>query len=468
MVFGRWKEELVEATRDIHARKPVDLLLTSASPYTFFAPALDLWEQSKVPFILDYRDAWAIDIINDKPAFTPTSRKGRIERRLMDAAHEAWFVNTPIRDAYAELYPERGKDFHVVRNGSDVAIGTDRIPLRQPGPEEGLTFGYLGTVTFTPNRTRDICEGWKLAGERSELIARSQLHFRGHIGAGAARGVNAHSRIINSFGRYGVSFGGPVAKGDTAAVYASWDALMLCLVGGRYVTSGKVYDYISTGLPVMSVHEKDHAATEILAEYPLWVQNEGLEPEQLADAFIETAKLVDSASVEDRERARRYAERYERYAQIQPAVDRLTSQFTATAKVPPSDRASAPTPHADHQTIAFVYTSPPTVMVVDSIKRIREQGGRVVILGPQIKGYEKAADVADGGFIFLRQRFVPVYVDPDNRPRRYSLPWASIVARNLTRKATQKPAKRVLGPPRCGGSPPSTTARPWPCSTGPM
>ena len=83
-------------------------------------------------------------------------------------------------------------------------------------------------------------------------------------------------------------------------------------------------------------------------------------------------------------------------------------------------------------------------MVVDSIKRIREQGGRVVILGPQIKGYEKAADVADG-FIFLRQRFVPVYVDPDNRPRRYSLPWASIVARNLTRKATQKPAKRVLG-----------------------
>jgi hypothetical protein len=104
----------------------------------------------------------------------------------------------------------------------------------------------------------------------------------------------------------------------------------------------------------------------------------------------------------------------------------------------------APTPHADHQTIAFVYTSPPTVMVVDSIKRIREQGGRVVILGPQIKGYEKAADVADG-FIFLRQRFVPVYVDPDNRPRRYSLPWASIVARNLTRKATQKPAKRVLG-----------------------
>ena len=326
-VFGRWHDELVAATRAAHERKPADLLLTSAAPYTFFAPALDLYKQSQVPFVLDYRDAWAIDIINDKPAFTANSRRGRLEAELMTHAHGAWFVNTPIRDAYAKLYPQRDSDFKVVRNGSDVAIGTNRIDLRHPDPQEGLTFGYLGTVTFHPNRTRDLCEGWRLASERSELIARSSLVFRGHVGAGAARGVNAHSRIINSFGRYGVSYGGPVAKADTASVYASWDALVLCLVGGRFVTSGKVYDYISTGLPVMSAHERDHAAAEILEDYPLWVRNESLDPEDLAAAFIKTAELIESASVEDRERARVYAERYERYAQIQPHVEELTGQF---------------------------------------------------------------------------------------------------------------------------------------------
>lgn len=332
LVFGRWHDELIAATRAVHERKPADLLLTSASPYTFFAPALDLFKQSQVPYVLDYRDAWAIDIINDKPAFPPNSRRGRFEAELMEHAHSAWFVNTPIRDAYAELYPARDLDFKVVRNGSDVAVGTNRIPLRHPEPDEGLTFGYLGTVTFPPKRTRELCEGWKLAAERSELIARSSLVFRGHIGAGSARGVSAHSRIINAYAEHGVSYGGPVAKADTASVYSSWDALVLCLVGGRYVTSGKVYDYISTGLPVMSAHERDHAATEILDEYPLWVRNESLDPEDLAAAYIATADLVESASVEDREKARSYADRYERYAQIQPQVEQLTAQFAPTAE----------------------------------------------------------------------------------------------------------------------------------------
>lgn len=330
-VFGRWRKPVTDALLAQHERKPADLVLTSAAPYTFFAPALALHEAAGVPFVLDYRDAWAIDIINDKPAFGPTSRKGRIERRLMNALEEAWFVNSPIRDAYAGLYPDRADDLHVVRNGSDVALGTDRIPLRQPSPEEGLTFGYLGTVTFHPERTRVICEAWADARERSPLLSRSRLEIRGHVGAGAGRGTNAHARIIHQFAGQGVSLGGPVAKADTAAVYASWDVLVLCLVGGRYVTSGKVFDYVSTGLPVVSVHERDHAAREILKDYPLWVPNESLSREDISAAFVRAAEMTVGATVAQREEARDYAHRYERYAQIQPAVDRLTARFGADA-----------------------------------------------------------------------------------------------------------------------------------------
>lgn len=339
-VFGRWRRPVTEALFEAHARKPADLVLTSASPYTFFAPALALHEKEGVPFVLDYRDAWAIDILADVPAFTPNSRKGRLERRLMDALEEAWFVNTPIRDAYAQLYPEQADRMHVVRNGSDVATGTDRIPLRRPTPEQGLTFGYLGTVTFPPERTRQICQGWVEARGRSEVLARSRLEFRGHVGAGSARGANTHARIIHQHAAHDVHLDGPVAKGDTAAVYASWDVLVLCLVGGRYVTSGKVYDYVSTGLPVMSVHERDHAAAEILDQYPLWVRNDGLESGDIADAFVEAAEMALSASLAQREAARSYAERFERYAQIQPAVDRLTARFGATSTSPVKERTA--------------------------------------------------------------------------------------------------------------------------------
>jgi hypothetical protein len=336
-VFGRWRKPVTDALFAAHDRKPADLVLTSASPYTFFAPALALHQKEGVPFVLDYRDAWAIDILNDVPAFTPTSRKGRIERDLMDSLTEAWFVNSPIRDAYAALYPEQADRMRVVRNGSDVAVGTDRIPLRGPDVEHGLTFGYLGTITFNPARTRAICEAWVEARSRDPLLARSRLEIRGHTGAGAARGTNAHARVIHEYAEHGVLLDGPVAKGDTAAVYSSWDVLVLCLVGGRYVTSGKVYDYVSTGLPVMSVHERDHAAAEILGDYPLWVPNASLEVHDIADAFVRSAEMAVQATPEQREAARAYATRYERYAQIQPAVDRLSARFGAIARQTPEE-----------------------------------------------------------------------------------------------------------------------------------
>lgn len=332
VVFGRWRKSLVAAAHEVHERKPVDLVLASASPYTFFAPALDLNEKHGVPFVLDYRDAWAIDIIGDKPAFEPNSRKGRLERRLMDRAHEAWFVNRPIRDSYRDLYPQDASKLHVVRNGSDVAVGTSMIPLRQPDLYDGLVFGYLGTVSFTPAFTRILCQAWRLAREQDPVVAASRLEFRGHIGAGASRGASGHVRVIAQFADDGVSYLGPVAKADTAAVYAGWDALVLALVGGRYVTSGKVYDYVSTGLPVMSAHEPVHAAAEILDGYPLWVSNEGMDAQCLARAFIETAHLVVKATTQDRQKAREHAAQFERYAQIEPAVVRLGEHFSSKAQ----------------------------------------------------------------------------------------------------------------------------------------
>ncbi|MGA8045841.1 MAG: hypothetical protein WCA30_06185 [Dermatophilaceae bacterium] len=455
-VFGRWREPMTTALLEVHERHPATLVLTSASPYTFFAPARTLNEDHDVPFVLDYRDAWAIDIIGDRPAFAPDDRKGRIEADLMDSMTESWFVNTPIRNAYAELYPSRADDLHVVRNGSDVALGTDRIAFRHPDPHHGLVFGYLGTVTFTPERTRAICLAWRKARESSDVLSRSRLEFRGHIGAGSAKGVNAHARIIHDHRGDGVTYGGPVAKGDTAALYGSWDVLVLALVGGRYVTSGKVYDYISTGLPVVSVHEKDHAATEILAEYPLWTATESLEVDDIAAAFVAAAEQAVTASDETRKEARDYAHRYERYSQIAPAVRRLTERFapdTAPRPNAPTDETRAAEVTAPHpvssadvsgERVVFVATTPPGATVVQAMERIRTAGARVSFVTRQIKGYERAAAVADET-VLVRSTIGAVPVDKSNPPKRFSPAWVRIVATNLTRKATHKPLSKVRG-----------------------
>lgn len=445
-VFGRWHDELIAAVREISDRRRPDLLLTSAAPYTFFAPAHDLWQRDRIPYVLDYRDAWAIDILKDVPAFAPDSRAGQLEADYIDHAQEAWFVNQPIRDAYAGLYPTAADKLHIVRNGSDVAVGTSRIPLRQPSADQGLTFGYLGTVTFDARRMLALCEGWRLAAEQNDLIRRSRLVFRGHLGTGSARGVTPQAAIIAAHEKYGVSFDGPVAKADTAAVYESWDALVLTLVGGRYVTSGKVFDYISTGLPVMSVHEWDHAAVEILRDYPLWVRNDGVEAEDLAEAFVQCAELVVSASIEDRRRARSYAERFERYAQIQPAVDRLTERFApdlAGQPHPPQvdppakseqdvhTESAPPVPHAEGERIVVVHTVPVNDAVPDALRQLRRRGAHVHVICPATVASPELADAASTVTLLNKASSA---VQVDEPLTKYSPPWVALVARNLTRR----------------------------------
>lgn len=449
IVYGRWHDAIVEYVREADAARPADLFLTSASPYTFFAPALDLHRRRGTPFVVDYRDAWAIDILKDRKAFEPDSREGRFEAELLTAATEAWFVNEQIREAYADLYPQWADRFHVVRNGSDVAAGVEPPPVRLPDPQRGLTFGYLGTMTFDVARITALCEGWRLARERSPLLSRSRLEFRGHLGTGAARGATAQADVIERNADLGISYGGPVNKAETGSVYAGWDVLVLCLVGGRFVTSGKVYDYMATGLPIMSVHQWEHAAVEVLSDYPLWIRNEGLDAEDIADAYVAAAQRAVEASIADHEQARAVAQRYERYAQLAPAIARLSERFGALASAPPAGSAESARPRsagedatqapdARGQEVLLFHTTPLTPRVSAGIAQIRSAGGRVTLVGPDAT--ERDPDAADE-VIELRRPTAPIQRhETSGKPGQVQR--ARIIATNLYRKQV---LTRVVG-----------------------
>ena len=68
----------------------------------------------------------------------------------------------------------------------------------------------------------------------------------------------------------GVVNRGAYAKTDAAKAYAETAALVFCVPGARFVTSGKVFEYMATGKPIVSVHEPGITAADVLTGYPLW------------------------------------------------------------------------------------------------------------------------------------------------------------------------------------------------------
>ena len=277
--YGIWAKPLVAAAERIHRRRPVDLVIATATPNVDFAPADRLFRKDGVPYVMDYRDAWTLDVFSGKTLHEDEPIVGTIEQRLLAGAHEIWFVNEPIRQWHMKKYPEAAGRMHVVANGYDPQFAP--LPAtRTPDPEHSLRFGYIGTLNLKVP-VAEFAAGWARAREDHPSIRKASTHFWGYLGY-YANPVVALADLFRNEAERGISFEGPLPKTQVRDVYEGLDVLLLVLGSGRYVTSGKVFEYAASALPIVSVHDPLSAAGDVLRDYPLWLPAASLEPADIA------------------------------------------------------------------------------------------------------------------------------------------------------------------------------------------
>ena len=208
----------------------------------------------------------------------------------------------------------------VVANGFEEYGSPLTVPVRA-GREQGLVFGYIGTITDKVP-FRELVEGWAIARARGGLISNARLSLRGYLGHFGTVSEQLQAALDRGRG-LGIRYEGPVSKADIAGAYAGFDALVLALGTGRYVTSGKVYEYAATGMPVAAIHDPGNAATDVLQGSPVHVPVAEVTPEAIADALEETARRALSQTPQERTAAQEAASRYSRSAQLAPRIEAL-------------------------------------------------------------------------------------------------------------------------------------------------
>ncbi len=317
LTYGRWRPELEKAAARVHARRPVDIAIGTANPNVDFATGSYLSRRHGIPYVMDYRDAWGLDVFSGEDLGSWVPGRTRVERRLLAGAAEVWFVNEPIRAWHARRFGGADR-MHVVANGYDEYDVPLTVPVR-PERADGLVFGYIGTMSDQVP-IEPLVRAWRLAREDGRLprSARLAVHgYVGHYGSGLAADTLARAEAD------GVSFRGPVSKSRIGEVYTGFDALVLALGTGLYVTSGKVYEYAATGIPIVSVHDPGNAATDVVKDAPGWVGTRSLDPADIADALVRTAAIAAAQTPAERAAAQRWGAQYARRAQLQPRIDAL-------------------------------------------------------------------------------------------------------------------------------------------------
>jgi glycosyltransferase involved in cell wall biosynthesis len=312
--YAPWIPRVYRHVRRLHAEAPFNLVLATGNPYSAFAAAWALGRTLRIPYVIDYRDSWTLDQFGEKPAFEPSSPVWKWERRLVEGAARTVFVNDAQRQWHAERYPSAADRMRVVENGYDPEVfGETADELRVE--DRPLRLGYIGTIT-QQLPLEPFFAAWRLARASAEL-GDAEVRFYGHLGffPNQTRRILAALPVGEGIG---VTYEGPVPKASIADVYDELDILLMIIPSSKYVTAGKVYEYMAAGKPIVTVHEPWTGAREPLEGYPLAFTVDDLEPETLAHALTEAAKAARHVDPETVRRCKEHASRFTRAAQLAP------------------------------------------------------------------------------------------------------------------------------------------------------
>lgn len=314
--YGSWRPALEASADEVHRRHPVDLVLGTANPNVDFIPGLYLQDQYGVPYVMDYRDAWQLDVFSGARLTNAGSEVAKLEARLINGAEAVWFVNEPILKWHAELYPQSARRFHVVANGYDESPAT-----AERTADDMLVFGYIGTISAAVPIDA-LLAGWKRARELSPTLGSARIELWGHLNH---TGVPNQSVVgqLETLAENDITYHGAVAKHDIGSVYERFDALLLVLGTGRYVTSGKVFEYAATGLPIASVHDPMNAASDVLRDAPAWFPAADLSADAVAAALISSAAAAKAQTSAERVAAQEWAKQFQRAQQLDPQIKAL-------------------------------------------------------------------------------------------------------------------------------------------------
>lgn len=348
--YGPWVPGVLARLMKIHRRHRIDVTLATGNPYSCYQAVWGFRKAAGVPYVLDSRDSWTLNLFTGEPAFPDGHAAHQWEQRTFAEAELISFVNMPLLHWHQRQYPEEAHKMVVVANGYDEASTSALVPgaasdapdeavdvresaeatqanqdLEPEDPQpaedvEPVRLGYVGTLTA--NQPHDLVwEGWRRA-KHDDRLPHAVADLYGHLGFFGVSGVVRNMLPLRDATQQ-VIWHGAVEKSDIANAYASLDVLLMIVADSPYVTSGKVFEYMSTGKPVLGLYEQDCAVSDVLDDYPLLVRARSLDPDDIADAFVEVVAMAGTVTEEQRETARAYAARFERTRQLAPLETRL-------------------------------------------------------------------------------------------------------------------------------------------------
>jgi len=231
-------------------------IISTAPPYTSHSLGARLSRITRLPLVLDYRDAWTYNPFGGAPTLFHAAGWRLAEQRVLSAASAVVTVTDAMADDYRRRFRSEAPVF-TIPNGYDEADFDGVVPERRGK----FTVVYAGKLyegrdpaTFLEGVRRGIASGAFGAGD-------IEIRFVGAAPDGATAAVKASGLPVVTRNN--------VSHREAVSEIISAHASLLIIGGGPAMgttLTGKIFEYLRAGRPIIAMVPPDGAAARLIAE----------------------------------------------------------------------------------------------------------------------------------------------------------------------------------------------------------
>lgn len=252
-----WKRFAFSKAIQIIQKEKIDLLFSSSPPHSVQVIAKEIAMQTGLPWVADLRDEWT-----RHPNFQAKSERAIfLERETLSFSKTITVVTQAAQQNFKEIVQER-VPVYFLPNGYDPEDFVGIQSTQKSHQNSRLNFVYCGRFTKTSSPHAFFLVLREMVKEDPSWKA----HLRIQV-IGGTNNQNAMSSFpeLNSIMEW-IPYQ-PHRK--ALAFMRSADVLLLFSTGGpgSEILTGKVYEYMATGKPILCVVSHEGELSQMLMEY---------------------------------------------------------------------------------------------------------------------------------------------------------------------------------------------------------
>jgi glycosyltransferase involved in cell wall biosynthesis len=242
----------------------VDAVWTTSSPESAHVAGLALRRRFGLPWVADFRDPWVGRVTYRPPTPIHDRAQRRLERDVVREADRVTMVSEAMIAEYRRRYPDVTPDrFHLVPNGydpDDFARAESHGRPRSASAPRPFLLLHAGQLAHRPTVETVLAAVRRIHGSTPELESRLRVRF-----LGGNEEIADPARLRAELGPL-IEVSPSVPHLESIAAMRDADALLLLGHGGRgdaLIYTGKIYEYLASGRPVLAVADEG-PATELI------------------------------------------------------------------------------------------------------------------------------------------------------------------------------------------------------------